>query len=298
MFSPAWAPGGRLIAWAEHSTTSSESVLWVANADGADAHAVTKPIDALGQVAWLSNRELLYWANYRVYRLRLGGAPALVSAVNGAGFSVDRAATRLASGSAGCPTCVSPIQVIPLSRRADRVDLGPRHAQNSYPSLSPDGRDVVFTRNLCTRASGECQVVDGVWVSATSAGAKETQLVRKGVCPVWSPRGNEIFYAWDTGYLVAASGGAARRLGAGANCATWSPNARRLATVGADSSLSVIDADTGAVRALPAAGSVESFAWSPDSRRLLVAAHDDQSECPSLSTIDVASGKAAAVRTC
>jgi Tol biopolymer transport system component len=298
MSSPAWSPNGRLIAWDEHSTTSSESVVWVANADGSDPHAVTKPSDGLGQLEWLSGDELAYWANFRIYRLRLGGRAALLSSVNAATFSIDPARTRLASGSNVCPTCVAPVQVVPLRAGLDAAEIGPRDAQNASPSLSPDGRAVAFVRNLCTKASGECLHFDGIWTAATTDGAVAKRLVAKGVCPAWSPRGDLLFYAWDTGYLVPVSGGTPRRLPVGANCATWSPNARLLATVGADGVLSVVDVRTARARTLPDAGTVEALAWSPDSRTLLVAAHDSETECASLAAVDVATGKPTAIRSC
>jgi WD40 repeat protein len=298
MSSPAWSPNGRSIAWVEHSTTSSESVVWIADADGSDAHTLTKPIAAVGQLQWLSNRELAYWANYRVYRLPLGGRPSLLASVNAPTFSVDRSGTRLASGADLCPTCVAPIQVVPLRAGVEPAEIGPRDAQNASPTLSPDGRSVAFVRNLCTKASGECLRFDGIWTAATTDGASAKKLVAKGVCPAWSPRGGQLFYAWDTGYVVPVSGGAPRRLPAGSNCATWSPNARLLATIGADGGLSIVDVRTSRARRLPAAGTVESLGWSPDSRTLLVAAHDSETECASLSAVDVATGKATAIRRC
>jgi WD40 repeat protein len=295
---PAWSPNGRLIAWDEHSTTSSESVLWIANADGSDAHTVTGSIDGLGQLQWLSHGELAYWANYRVFRLPPSGKAKLVAPVNAPTFSVDRAGTRLASGANVCPLCIGPVQVVPLRAGVPAAEIGPRSAQNGSPSLSPDGRSVAFLRNVCAESDGECLHSAGIWTAATTGGASAAQLVAKGVCPAWSPRGGELFYAWDTGYLVPVSGGTPTRLPVGANCATWSPNARLLATVGAGGRLSVIDVRTRRVRALPAAGTVESFAWSPGSEQLLVAAHGSDSECAALSTVDVATGKATSIRSC
>ena len=298
MTQPAWSPNGLRIAWDEHTKVLSESVIWVSSADGTNPHPVTQPIDALGQLTWLTNRELLFWANFRVFRLWLGSKPTLVSSVNGTSFSVDGHGTRIASGSSDCPTCVSPIQVIPLVPGAERVDIGPADVQNSSPSLAPDGRSVVFGRNLCSRASGECLVSNGVWTAATTSGATPRRIVRNGVCPAWSPRGNEIFYAWDTGYVVPAAGGVARALPVGASCAVWSPNGQMLATIGADSRLSVVDAHTARARALPAAGAVNSFAWSPDSSTLLVAASRSSTECTALWTVAVATRKATEIRAC
>lgn len=295
---PAWSPNGRSIAWDEHSTTSSQSIVWVANADGTDAHAVTQPIATLGQLTWLTDRELAYWANFRVYRLRLGGKPTLLASVNAPTFSVDRAGTRIASGANVCPQCIGPIKVVPLRAGVPTAEIGSRSAQNTSPSLSPDGRSVAFVHNLCAKSDGECLHFDGIWTAATTGGATATRLVRKGVCPAWSPRGNKVFYAWDTGYVVPASGGTAERLPAGANCATWSPNGHLLATIGADARLSVIDVRTRKNRGVPAAGSAESLAWSPDSRTLLVAGHEPDADCSALSAVDVATGDATTIRSC
>jgi dipeptidyl aminopeptidase/acylaminoacyl peptidase len=298
MSSPAWAPNGALIAWEEHSTTSSESVVWVADADGTHAHAVTGAIDGLGQLQWLSSSQLVYWADFRVYRLPVGGKASLLATVNGPTFSIDRARTRLASGANVCPTCIAPIRIVPLRTGVEAAEIGPADAQNASPSLSPDGRSVAFVRNLCTKASAECLRFDGIWTAATTDGAAAKQVVRQGVCPAWSPRGGQLFYAWDTGYLVPVAGGTPRRLAVGSNCATWSPNAALLATIGADGRLSVVDVQSGRVRGLPGAGTVESLAWSPDSRTLLVGAHAADADCAALSSVDVATGKVTPIRSC
>jgi Tol biopolymer transport system component len=297
MSSPAWSPNGRSIAWLEHSTSSSvESVVWVANADGTSAHAVTQPIDAVSEVEWLSGDELAYWANYAIYRLRPGGKPRLVSSVLGTSFSVDRSANRLAVGSSVCPTCVGPVSVIPLRPGVVSAKIGPSDQQNSAPTLSPDGRSVAFTRVQCS--GGTCKRFVGIWTAATSRGAAAKQLVPHGVCPAWSPRGTQVFYAWDSGYVVPASGGEPRRLPGAANCAEWSPDGRLLAAISAEGRLSVIDVRTGRRRTLPAAGSVEGLAWSPGSNALLVAGHDPSEECSGLSTVDLATGKATQIRSC
>jgi len=297
MSSPAWSPNGARIAWAEHTRVVGQGVIWVSTAAGRDPHRVSGPIDALGEIEWLTSRELVYWANYQVFRLPLGGKPSLVAHVNGTSFSLDRRGTRLASGSSGCPTCVSPVEVVPLGPGAARATVGRPDVQNAGPSLSPDGRSVVFARNLCSRTSGECTVTDGLWTSATRTGATPRRLARVGVCPAWSPRGNEIFFAWDTGYVVPAAGGAARRLPAGANCAGWSPNGRSLATINALSRLAVIDVGTARARVLTALGRATGFAWSPDSRTLLVAA-SRSTECSSLWLVDVATAKRTELRSC
>lgn len=298
MSEPAWSPNGARIAWEERTQSPAKSVIWVSLADGTDPHQVSQGIDALGQLEWLTNRELIYWANYRVFRLRLGAKPSLVSSVHGGGFSVDARGTRLASGSSGCPTCVAPIDVIPLAAGAARAEIGPADAQNSNPSLAPDGRAVVFDRSVCSQASGDCSAPAGIWTAPTSAGATATQLARSGVCPAWSPHGSEIFYADDTGYVVPASGGAAQRLPIGSNCATWSPDGRSLATIGADSRLAVVDLQTMKVRRLSAVGLVNGLAWSPDSRSLLVTTGGSLNACTSLWTVDPATRKSTQIRRC
>lgn len=114
IFVPAWSPDGRSIAWEEPVAGGNE--IWIGNADGAHARRVSAPIDALGELRWLTDDELVYWANFRIFRLRLPSkGTSLVSSVIGGEFSLDAHGTRIASGVPGCPLCAGPVEIISLA---------------------------------------------------------------------------------------------------------------------------------------------------------------------------------------
>jgi hypothetical protein len=69
----AWSPDGGWIAW------DDDGRIWVARLDMSEAHAITPPIDALGRMVWISDRELVYWANSRLYSLTPGAKNRLIS---------------------------------------------------------------------------------------------------------------------------------------------------------------------------------------------------------------------------
>lgn len=103
-----------------------------------------------------------------------------------------------------------------------------------------------------------------------------TNTTALDVSPTLSPDGSQVVFASNrTGrfqlYLRTISGGVERQLtdlNEDAIHPAWSPDGRWIAFVlGPRATLSVMPAEGGAVRALPASGSFP--AWSPDSRRLV-----------------------------
>src|SRR5438067_10911700 len=141
--SVAWSPDGRNIAWAE------DGRIWIATDDMSGAHAITAPIDALGQIAWVSNGTLLYWADFRLYTVVPGAHSRLISLYGGdSDFSLGRDRTRIAAGDPACSTgCYGPVVIRNLRGRV--VGLISPRTQNMGPSLALDGRLVAFNRNLC-----------------------------------------------------------------------------------------------------------------------------------------------------
>jgi TolB protein len=139
--------------------------------------------------------------------------------------------------------------------------------RNSGPSWSPDGRLIAFSRGIGDRT-------DLMVVGSDGRGPRTVR--RKASARGWSPRGEIVFtgqYRSGAG-LVGADGRGARRLLRGVITGlAWSPDGRRLAFVehvrGAELlRLRVASADGRGVRDITpkGAGSIDSPAWSPDSR--------------------------------
>jgi hypothetical protein len=72
--------------------------------------------------------------------------------------------------------------------------VGGTKLANGEPSLSPDGTQVVFTRNSA-KDSGPGPAI---WTAAAD-GSHLKQLERRGDGPLWSPAGNRIAYLAPTG---------------------------------------------------------------------------------------------------
>jgi TolB protein len=120
-------------------------------------------------------------------------------------------------------------------RNGEFRDLSGSPAEDSEPTLSPDGKRIAFVRD------------NEVWLM-NADGSDQRFLVRSGYNdprPVWSPNGRAIAFnsggpgdcppgAYRCGHLVAVwtiriDGTGLRRHGASTRYATWSPNGRRLA---------------------------------------------------------------------
>jgi Tol biopolymer transport system component len=141
------------------------------------------------------------------------------------------------------------------------------------PDWSPDGRTIAYESGDFA-ATGEGSPTTGaIWTFDFPSGQR-TRLVRKtdATSPTWSPDGTEIAFAASTRaddgdlWTVAADGTGVRKLLALSGTQTapaWSP-ARDVPSIafGSDQGVSVLNVDSGQVRAVAAVGG--DPAWSAD----------------------------------
>ncbi len=293
MVMPAWSPDGSQIAWAESSGGSKERI-WLASSNGSSAHPVTQPIDALFQFAWLPGNQLLYDANFSIFRLPLKTLRPVLFETGPESFTTNRAGTISASGAVACSHCGGPIIVKSIAGNL-RTSIGGRKVDNYLPTLSPDGRFVAFSRTFSSKVTGDYDRPAGIWVSSTTGGPLR-QLTRSGQDPSWSPDGRWLVYidhpnnlrVVSTLRLVSTDGRSNVLLLPGDDFQglsappMWSADSRSVAVVVIDTGqLLVVNVATHRVRAVTGAaiGRVDGFAWSPNSNTLLVTAQSKTTGC-------------------
>lgn len=86
IWQPVWSPDAASIAW----ISERDSNTWVSSADGTKARPITNSADP-GQLAWLSNGELLLQSGYKLYRLRFNGHRTFVG-TTGLNFATGKTA--------------------------------------------------------------------------------------------------------------------------------------------------------------------------------------------------------------
>ncbi len=309
---PAWSPDGKQIAWYGHrwplpplhhrsAATSVLRAFCVSDADGKNVrplrntvcseHCSGAWVNQPCQIDWVRPGLLVYQNDAGIYTIALDQKPQLLSNKTGAPgerFSTDAAGDLIAGGSPACPHCSGPVKILSLPTGAVVGVVGGTKLDNTDPSLSPDGKQVVFARNPAVDAG---QTPGGIWTAAVD-GSHLHRLVQRGANPLWSPAGNRIAYFGPTLSpqaalrLVAPQGGVSTTLlrsGVG-TLFGWSPDGRLIAFADSSEKLAVIDVATRKVRKLPVqfhGYTSSSVAWSPDSQQLLVVwkppAH---SKCP------------------
>ena len=166
-------------------------------------------------------------------------------------------------------------------RRNLSVNLTRDPGSDSYPSWSPDGRQIAFYAHRNQRTDLYVMDADGRQLKRVAASGGPNAF------PVWSPDGQWIAYATahqqDAGiYIVHTDGSGLKRLTAFlAVFIAWSPDGEHILFVAACESncdLYVMKADGSQQRRLTRNGSVDAYpVWSPDSRHIAFISNRSQS---------------------
>jgi Tol biopolymer transport system component len=158
-------------------------------------------------------------------------------------------------------------------------------------SREPDGVDAAITIGSATQVTTEDGLEidaaispDGRLLAYSAGNARQMRVFIRPVAggrtitlsedkgafeyqPRWSPDGAQILYLTPSGAFVASSlGGTSRRVAAGeVDSAAWAPDGKRI-LVARDDALSIVPLDGGAERALGTIREPHSCAWSPNDR--------------------------------
>lgn len=283
----AWAPGGKRIAWvgrrwlkpASGNRDGFVQAICTAQASGShvrplaftgcSTHCGTGLFGDPRQLSWTGNGRMVYLDNGQIFSIKPGHKPKLFAGLTDVGFafSTDATGNRIAYAAPYCPEqCAGPVTVLNVATGAVVGKLGGDTLQNVDPSLSPNGKQVVFERDKAQQGLG-------IWI-ADSSGGHLRQLTPSGSSPYWSPVGDKVAYVDSAGlHLVSAGGGTSKLLVPSSVQMLsdgWSPNGKWIAfdTTTPSPNLDVVSLATGHVRNL--VSKADTFTWSPDSRQLLL----------------------------
>jgi hypothetical protein len=314
-----WSPIGAQIAFVGrrlHHGALPPRAICVANADGKQAtplqHTVCTrkcPHDLIEdstQLVWVQLNLILYGDDFRIFRIPVGGEPQLIGKQFGSleHFSVDSAADRVAAGGpASCVRCAGPVTVLDVSSGALVGRIGGKKLRNISPSISPDGKQVVFLRYH----RGDDARGLGIW-TASANGSHLRRLLPAGGLPLWSTDGKKIAYLggkapaglWSALRVVSPQGGKSTTLVPKGVIWVfgWSPDAKSIAFE-AHGRLEVVDVATHNVRSLLKLHFGPSVAWSADSQQLLVRTQPKRdNRCASLWRVPAGGGKPQLLRSC
>jgi WD40-like Beta Propeller Repeat len=311
-----WSPDGAQIAFVgrrlRHGPLPVRAIC-TANADGTNAaplpHTVCTRkcrldlIDYSTQLYWVQPQLLLYGDDYRIFAIPVGGTPRPLGRQPGSfeQFSVDPAGDRVAAGFSNCPHCAGPVTVLDVPSGSLVGRIGGKKLDNITPSISPDGKQVVFARD----SVGDSPRPLGIWIASVD-GSHLHRLEAAGAAPLWSPSGGTIAYrakppVWSAIRLVSPQGGKSTTLVPGGvwNVFGWSPDGTRIAFENSRQRLQVVDVSTGKVRSLLKLHFGPSVTWSPDSQELLVRTQPlRKNQCADLWRVPAGGGKPALLRRC
>ncbi|HZP72961.1 MAG TPA: hypothetical protein VFA97_06235 [Gaiellaceae bacterium] len=253
-YGPAWSPDGTQIAYVgplpnelSHPIKPGFDSVLVVSADGSGAPrvVVTAPRQetlggsTINEVRWAAGDRLVYQDSFSLYS-STGHASAHLGAIGSVGgdaFALSRDGRQVAfTAHCGCNVQQgTDVQFVAATGGVDRVLPHPKGTLDSYPSFSPDGRNVVFTRTFLNSKAGPPFATDLIEVAGVHSGAARSLGVN-GYDPVFSPDGRWVAFIGRDGLeIVAANGGKARTLLPGGRCCnfgavySWSPDSQTLA---------------------------------------------------------------------
>jgi len=327
--APTWSPDGTQIAWYGYrwprpphghavGAWNTLRAICVSEANGKNLHPLPNTVcsercsisafrEPTGQLAWVAPNQILSGNDFAVFSTSVGQKPTLVGKAGPVPFSVDAGGDRVAYGvDESCLTCPGPVTVRSVPSGAVVGLVGGSRLENTVPSLSPDGTQVVLARVPATDSGRP-----GIWTAAAD-GSRLKLLEKRGNNPLWSPAGNQIAYLAPIGparyawRLVSPQGGASTTLlrnNAPGTVFGWSPDGRWIAYPDSKGRLAVINVATKKVRKLlklTLPYSSGSVAWSPDSQQLLVIWRSpSRTSCPgSLWRVPVSGAKPRLVHGC
>ncbi len=241
---PRWSPDDSAIAFISASDRWTDDVYYVSSAGGA-VHKVTADAGLFAGFSWLPdgsglvysssrNSTLLYLPNLHLWRIALDGSKLqqlTFGEESDESPDVDsRGRIVMSRRHINFDIWKFPIDFDPAANVRQGVRITHQTGQVQTPSLSPDGRELVYLSD--TGGHGN------LWILNLSSGQsrqitfeKDPRLIT-GV-PLWSPEGSQIAYARvsagrgtaDTGYwLVHPDGSENHEFVPDASWLTWSPD--------------------------------------------------------------------------